>query len=210
VGASGDVNHFDVSSSANQTCPEEAERIGKGYAEIVADLVEKAKPFPAKTVECLSTMLTLSKRVISQEEIDAAKKLVAKRVESKGRDLTSEDLAKGDEAIRRVFAQELLAFAEKEAGRSVSIPLRGVRLGDMAICSLPGEPFCAIGAAIKKRSPFPYTFLASNAMTYCGYIPMKECFVRGGYEVIPVMNGGLETDSAEKLIEAVSAMLKGC
>ena len=44
-------------------------------------------------------------------------------------------------------------------------------------------------------------------MDACGYIPMKECFGRGGYETLPVPGGGLETDTADNLVEAASGLL---
>ena len=79
---------------------------------------------------------------------------------------------------------------------------------DIAISTLPGEPFTEIGMAIKKASRFPMTMIASLAMGECGYIPMPECFECGGYEILPVDGGAPAHDTAIRLIEEASALVK--
>ena len=72
---------------------------------------------------------------------------------------------------------------------------------DLAFFTLPGEPFNGIAEAIRKASPYKYTFIAELAQSPSGYVPMKECFARGGYEVQP----GVDTvapEAAEAIIEA--------
>lgn len=50
--------------------------------------------------------------------------------------------------------------------------------------SLPGEIFVEIGLAIKKASPFYYTFIAELANGSIGYIPNREAYAQGNYEVV--------------------------
>lgn len=209
IGASGDVNHFDVSSAEGQTSSAEAGRIGAGYAQIVHKLLKGAKPVEAGSVRILSSEVEAFKRDIPQEDIKKAEYLLAKDAGAAEGDFTSEDLAKGEGPIMRVFASELLAFAESEAGMKVSLPVRGLRLGNaVSIVSLPGEPFNAIGTAIREASPAEFTLVASNALDAFGYIPLKECFSRGGYETLPVSHGGMAPDTAERLIAATTELLK--
>ena len=44
----------------------------------------------------------------------------------------------------------------------VKVNMQILRIGDMAIVAMPGEPFAEIGAAVKKASPFAFTM-------FCGY-----------------------------------------
>ena len=66
---------------------------------------------------------------------------------------------------------------------------------------MPGEPFNGIAQAIREASKSKYTFIAELAQSVSGYVPMKDCFARGGYEVQP----GVDTvapEAAEVIIDA--------
>jgi hypothetical protein len=39
-------------------------------------------------------------------------------------------------------------------------------------------------------------------MGECGYVPLAECFNRGGYEILAIVGGGPAENSAERLIAA--------
>lgn len=209
IGASGDVNHFNVSNNDCQTCHSEADRIGKGYADILSRVLPKAEEIDDGPVRASSAMVDTLRRTIAREEISAARAFIAKvGGQSTDKEFTSEELAQGNEAVLVKFAEMLVAFSGKEAGKKIKLPVKAISIGaKFAICSLPGEPFNAIGAEIKRKSDFKYTFIASNAMDACGYIPLQECFGRGGYETLPVPGGGVETDTAGRLIEAAAGLL---
>ena len=147
--------------------------------------------------------LEIKARTFTKKEIAEAEKIVKLNASSSGKDLTSEDLAKGAGEVARFFALQLLEFNRKEAGKKRDFEIIAFKFGekDLAITSLPGEPFVEIGLAIKKKSPFNKTFVASLSQGSCGYVPMKECFERGGYEILPVQGGGTERGTEKKLID---------
>ena len=102
----------------------------------------------------------------------------------------------------RWFARQLLEFAKTESGALVEFPLTAIRIGkDFGIVSLPGEPFAEIGMAIKQGSPCDKTFVVSLANGQCGYVPLQECYARGGYEQLIVTMGGGSTDMAATMVE---------
>ena len=59
---------------------------------------------------------------------------------------------------------------------------QAIRVGDMAICALPGEPFCQTGLNIRGKSPFKMTMMVGMANDYAGYLPTEEAHGHGGYE----------------------------
>jgi hypothetical protein len=59
----------------------------------------------------------------------------------------------------------------------------GISFGDAVILFAPCEMFNETGKAIKASSTFKSTIMATNAMDNFGYVPTKETFVYGGYEV---------------------------
>ena len=58
-----------------------------------------------------------------------------------------------------------------------------LRLGDLAIAGIPGEPFSRLGMAIKSKSPAGLTICAGYTNDYVGYLSDTESFAEGGYEV---------------------------
>ena len=57
------------------------------------------------------------------------------------------------------------------------------RVGDVAFVGLGGEVFNGIGRAIKKASPFPHTIIMTHCNGAGGYVPTKQSYDDGGYEV---------------------------
>jgi neutral ceramidase len=210
IGASGNINHFDVSTSMDQTCYAEAKRIGDGYAETV----EKALASLRATVN-FKMFTKNSELICGPREIPAAELADAKLTLEKYKDvpdpgadgnLTSEDLAKKAPAALKYFAKALLAMADNK--EPVKFNLVGIFLGDACIVSLPSEPFVEIGLQIKK-SVFPQynTMLVShsngtdNPKIGFGYIPNSWNYGRGGYETTPRSNP-FSVKTADMLVAA--------
>lgn len=60
---------------------------------------------------------------------------------------------------------------------------QALRIGPLAIVSLPGEFFSAYGMHIKATSPAPATMVAGWSNDNLGYFPTAEAFPIGGYEM---------------------------
>ena len=102
---------------------------------------------------------------------------------------------------RRYFAQRALDCKAKSTP-SHDCRLTSIEIGDdLAFVSLPGDPFNGIAQAIREASSFKYTFVAELAQSVSGYVTMKDCFARGGYEVQPGINT-VAPEAAEAIIDA--------
>ena len=205
--ASGDINHFDFRQKIQQTSFKEATRIGRGYAAIVLDALSTLTPLKEEDVVVKNTVVTIPHRVISDEELAEAKHLLdtVPDIKKEG-DFESQDLANKVPAAVRYFAQRVIDCREKSepshTGRMTSI-----RLGDdLVFVTLPGEPFSGIGKVIREKSPCKVTFIVELAQSVSGYVPMKENFARGGYEVQPGVNT-VSPEAADALIEGAVSIL---
>jgi hypothetical protein len=58
-----------------------------------------------------------------------------------------------------------------------------ITFGDVAIVGCNIEPFCEIGMSVKKRSPFPVTFMGGYTNGRMAYMATAEEWPKGGYEV---------------------------
>ena len=206
--ASGDINHFDFHQKINQSRYGEAVRIGRGYARIVLDALENLEPVPEAAVEVRNGTVTIPHRRLTEAEVAEARHVLATVPDIKKEgDLESQDLANKVPAALRYFAQRALDCHEKSTP-SHDARLTSIKLGrQIAFVSLPGEPFNGIGRAIRAASPCKYTFIVSLAQSVSGYIPMPECFERGGYEVQPAVDSPAQ-NAATALIDAAIANLR--
>jgi len=205
--ASGDINHFDFHQQINQSSYAEATRIGRGYAAIVLDALDKLEPVTASDVTVKNGTVVIPHRKITKEELAEAKNTLATVPDIKKEgDFESQDLANKVPAALRHFAQRVIDCHEKSVD-SHSGRITAIQLGDqIAFVSLPGEPFNGIARAIREQSPCKYTFIIELAQSVSGYVPMPECFPRGGYEVQAGVDSCAQ-NAATEIIKATIANL---
>jgi len=80
--------------------------------------------------------------------------------------------------------RKTLDEAQKKATRILSaFNVTVGRVGDVAFVGLGGEVFNEIGKAIKTASPFPHTIVMTHCNGAGGYVPTKQSYDDGGYEV---------------------------
>ena len=91
--------------------------------------------------------------------------------------------------IRTVTARLTQASARANMARryhgreSIDWQMQCIRIGDVALLSVEGEPFAEIGLRIAERSPFAHTLFSGYSNGGFGYIPTREAIEEGGYEV---------------------------
>ena len=91
-----------------------------------------------------------------------------------------------------------------------AIDVHAIRIGnDFAITTNPFEYFIEYGKRIKEQSPFKYTMVSQLTNGEEGYVPTKEAFTQGGYEVRKVMMGSfLEVDAGDRVADCSVRLLK--
>jgi hypothetical protein len=138
------------------------------------------------TLKFASRVLELPARTYSKDEIAE----IARQVDDARK--RAEEVAKsGDpwkthqaQARERRLADLLKKWQSVNQPPPVKLLVRVLRIGDVAIVSMPGEPFAEIGAAVKKGSPFPHTMFTAYADGQGGgYMPVAEEYRFGGYEI---------------------------
>ena len=66
----------------------------------------------------------------------------------------------------------------------LQVEMQALRIGDVVLIAMPGEPFAEIGAAIRAKSPFPATMFCGYSNGKGGdYMPIASEYKYGGYEV---------------------------
>jgi hypothetical protein len=139
--------------------------------------------------------VTLGRRRPTEQQIAAAEAVLAVK-----------DQAERDKLPRLAenYARRTLALAK--ASETVTVPVQAMRIGDLAICTLPFEAFAEIGLDLKKRSPFPQTMVISLANGTNGYLPTPEQHELGGYETW-MGTSRVQTDASVILTKNLLEML---
>lgn len=71
---------------------------------------------------------------------------------------------------------------------TLSVPVSAVRIGPFGIATNAGELFVEWGISVKKRSPFPHTFVSELTNDAVGYEPTELAFEHEGYETLAGAN----------------------
>jgi hypothetical protein len=85
------------------------------------------------------------------------------------------------------FAQSAPLWVRMREQQQVpnTVEVMALRIGSVGIVGLPGEGFCELGLAIKQASPAEHTNVIELAKDAVGYLPSREAYDPGGYEVTP-------------------------
>ena len=87
----------------------------------------------------------------------------------------------------------------------INSQIQFIKLGNLAIVSIPGEPFSNPVLNIKAKSKYLYTAIVSYGNDYTGYFPDVASFKKQTYEsLISPFNG----NAVEKLYKIVSELLQ--
>lgn len=80
-----------------------------------------------------------------------------------------------------------------------------LRIGDIVLASVVGEPFAEIGQQIKDRSPFAHTWFGGYVGGWAGYIPTAAAYPEKGYEV---ETSPFAPEAEQVLVDSVVALLE--
>ena len=133
-----------------------------------------------------STIAETPRRVYSDKEVSDMRS----RVERARAQLAEAESSRDEWKIfqagarERRFADLLAKWTAPQPDGPVKVEIQALRIGELAIVAMPGEPFAEIGAEVRKRSPFAFTmFCGYSDGTGGNYMPTADEYAHGGYEV---------------------------
>lgn len=197
-GTSGDINNIPFLVTRPPREPFEQVRI-------VARKAADAAWFAHRTIEqhrsdvrlgMLERDVVLEYRRPTAEQVAAAKEVLAVKDPAEIEKLPR---------LAQHYARNVVRAAEREE-KTVSVKLQTLRIGDLAVCSIPFETFAEIGLELKRRSPFPQTMVISLANGRHGYLPTPEQHRLGGYETW-IGTNNVQEDASVKLTDNLLEML---
>jgi neutral ceramidase len=98
-------------------------------------------------------------------------------------------------SIRNFYAGEAAASANGQ----LPIEIQGFRVGPALFVAVPGELFVEVALRIKAEAGHPL-FIMGITNGYVGYLPMRDAYPAGGYEVV---SAKVTEASEELLVDAI-------
>lgn len=192
-GTSGDINNNNLRNPGNKKKGpfEQTRYVAEDCAAKVHAAMKDLKYRNDLTLDARYRLAPIVWRQPTAEQVAWAKQILA-------------DPEKAPQRVQSpVYAERFLALAEyPETGE---IPVQVLRIGDIAIGTMPCEVFAEIGIEYKRRSPIKPSFMIELAHGYYGYLPTPRHFEFGGYETWLGTNR-LAKDTSEKLMKHLLEM----
>lgn len=155
-GAEGDIAPTGAKGGSRWEMAEDyGRRVGIAAAQLARDI--KTKPMTHCGMQC--QWLTLPPRKAAPDFV---------KITGEEYQVTQEEL---DALLQGMFPEKA--------------PFYGLRVDDFELVSIPGEPICAIGLAVKdaaRKAGVAHPCVAGLSGDYIGYILSKEIYNAGGYE----------------------------
>jgi len=194
TGTCGDINHIDVRSGNRQGGHQEAARIGTRLAAGILRSWNSLEPVSSTRLAASHEIVRVPVHAHSSERSDWAKGIL-----SKVNDKQLPPFMEMVEAYR-------IADVEAHPDGFLDAEVQVISLGrQVAWVSLPGEIFVQLGLAIKDASPFAVTSIHELANGSIGYVPTRQAYSQGNYEVISARCG---QGSGEMMVDSAIAQLR--
>jgi hypothetical protein len=194
-GAAGDINHINVRWADQPKGHVEAARIGTVLTAAVLKTLPGLEEVRDTPLRCLGATVRLPLPELNPGDLQRARETAARR--GKG--------PKEPSFLELVDAIKIMDVDERR-GQPLDVEVQVITLGnDIALVGLPGEIFVELGLAIKQASPFRYTAVVELANGSIGYVPTRQAWTQGNYEVVSARCGA---GSGELLVETASRLLR--
>ncbi|MFO0946017.1 MAG: hypothetical protein U1D30_08730 [Planctomycetota bacterium] len=158
----------------------------------------QARPMPVSPLASRKREIEVRVRHFDElKEDDAVRSYCIERIPDKN----------GAESVIEVFRKMRRKLADRQ-GQVRKTWVQALRIGDVAIVGVPGEYFTRLGQEIKRQSPFRYTIVAELANDWVGYIPDREGYALGGYQVWTGLHSYVAPGTGELIVDTAVELLE--
>jgi hypothetical protein len=201
-GASGDVSTRFTRRGQGFA---EVERMGNILAGEVLKVMQVVTPVEKISLAGRISNIELALRHFPSVE-EAKKKITVLEIDLEQKRTAGLPAGEVRKAVTKLEgAQGQLDMAQSYADtKTVETQVQMLRIGPMALVTMPGEPFTHIVLEIKKHSPIHPTFVISYGNDYRGYFPDAASVVAGTYEAL---TSPFDETVVGKLVQTALALL---
>ena len=197
----GDMNDTEISFDNEMKSPGMARFVGRALAGTVLQVYDKVHYIDVDNLEILHKEVIIPANMPTAEDLPLAHKY--KELHDAGKD---DEIPYTAMELTTVVAEALRMCKMENGPDKFVINLVGVRIGNVALIGIPGEPFTDIGVGIKEEEGWSMIMPCALTNGNEGYFPMQSAYDEGGYEA---RTSPYKAGVAEKLIDGGRELLKG-
>ncbi|MCL2518589.1 MAG: hypothetical protein FWF15_08510 [Oscillospiraceae bacterium] len=196
-GAQGDTNHINTDPNGFRTDKgyKHSRHMGYTIASSVLQIYSKTIPVDGSIVGFMQNNITVPINKGDPAYMPTALKFIESHESGKSNEIPHQGME-----YTTVIAEAYRMRNVKDWADDFTLYLNAIKIGDIVITGIPGEPFTDIGRGVKDNSPYKATIVCCCANGCEGYYPMKSAYDEGGYEArsSPFIGG-----VAEKIVDGI-------
>ena len=195
----GDMNDTEISFDNEMKSWGMARFVGRALAGTVLQVYDKVAYIDVDDVEIFHKTLDVATNVPDKKDLPLAHKY--KELHLAGRD---DEIPFEAMELTTVVAEAMRMCALENGPYTIPLNMIGLRIGSVALVTVPGEPFTDVGVQIKDTPGWDMILPCALVNGYNGYFPMKSAFDEGGYEA---RTSKYKSGVAEEIIKAGKEIL---
>lgn len=195
----GDMNDTEISFDNEMKSPGMARFVGRALAGTVLQVYDKVKYIKPEEISIVHKTIKIPSNMPEPEDLPLAHKY--KELHDSGKD---EEIPFEAMELTTVVAEAARMVSLENGPEYFDFELIGLKIGEVVLIGIPGEPFTEIGVEIKKTSSCELVMPCAITNGYEGYFPMKSAYDEGGYEA---RSSPFKSGVAELIIEGAKTLL---
>ncbi len=211
-GAQGDVNHVNVNAKDGDLNDMfmDFDDVSRGYgharhmgnvvAGAVMQVYDKVNYVDVDSLKCVQKTIQLPSNMADPSELPEAHRINDLYAAGRQNELPYEGME-----LTTVVADAYRKVLLENGPEFFPLRLSAVVLGDFALLGIPGEPFNAVGRAIKEAEGYKMVMPCCLTNGSRGYFPTKDAYDEGGYEA---RSSRFKSGTAELIAKEAKALLE--
>jgi len=195
----GDMNDTEISFDNEMKSPGMARFVGRALAGTVLQVYDKVCYVDVDNIDIIQKDVLIPANVPDPKDLPLARKY--KELHDSGRDA---EIPYEAMELTTVVAEAARMCNLADGPENFTLTLTGVKIGDVAMVGIPGEPFTDIGVGIKEAQGWAMIMPCALTNGGMGYFPMMSAYDEGGYEA---RASRFKAGVAEVIIENSKKML---
>ena len=172
-----DMNDTEISFDNEMKSPGMARFVGRALAGTVLQVYDKVEYVDVNSIKIVNEKFNVDLNIPDKKDLPLAHKYA--ELHEHGRD---DEIPYKAMELTTVVAEAMRMVELENSPKETEISMIGLRIGNIALVGIPGEPFTEIGERIKAIGGYDLIMPCALTNGYEGYFPSKEAYMEGGYE----------------------------
>ena len=196
----GDMNDTEISFDNEMKSPGMARFVGRALAGTVLQVFDKVAYIDVDDIDVIHKAIAIPANNPTPDQMPEARRI--KELHDSGRD---DEIPFEAMELTTVVAEANRMIRLEHGPYEFPAELMAIRLGNLVLTTLPGEPFTNIGERIKEIPGWDIVVPCAIANGSMGYFPNNSSYDEGGYET---RASSFKRGVADVLVNETAAMLK--